>query len=50
MRDYRRLSTIHFYIILKHSCFVPVIQKSLSTIHFYIILKLELHRISPVKV
>ena len=33
------LSTIHFYIILKHPAFNLYKQFSLSTIHFYIILK-----------
>ena len=32
-------STIHFYIILKHSCVYSVNSVSFSTIHFYIILK-----------
>ena len=39
MRDYRRLSTIHFYIILKHKGVQLPKKAGLSTIHFYIILK-----------
>ena len=34
------LSTIHFYIILKHKCSIKPCFVGLSTIHFYIILKL----------
>ena len=33
------LSTIHFYIILKHVCDMRNCFLCLSTIHFYIILK-----------
>ena len=33
------LSTIHFYIILKHMVITVHDELSLSTIHFYIILK-----------
>ncbi len=36
------LSTIHFYIILKHCVGVTFSNNSLSTIHFYIILKRSL--------
>ena len=38
--DYRGLSTIHFYIILKRRTLCVVLWDRLSTIHFYIILKL----------
>ena len=37
--DYRGLSTIHFYIILKRRTLCVVLWDRLSTIHFYIILK-----------
>ena len=36
-----RLSTIHFYIILKHTPGFIFDSDCLSTIHFYIILKLK---------
>ena len=39
--DYRGLSTIHFYIILKRRDHGKLLPDSLSTIHFYIILKRE---------
>ena len=45
--DYRGLSTIHFYIILKHTMTFSVLSSSLSTIHFYIILKLASARNLP---
>ena len=40
-QDDQCLSTIHFYIILKHIVCIVYYQHCLSTIHFYIILKLS---------
>ena len=44
-RKMRRLSTIHFYIILKLWTCRQANRVSLSTIHFYIILKLVVVRV-----
>ena len=38
-KGFTRLSTIHFYIILKHRPIATQLIVCLSTIHFYIILK-----------